>query len=174
MTCPGPVRASGRSAKARVGKPPLWGISPSLTSKSEASIPAQSLVFGREPQAGKIQVLRKIICSEQIRQGNPPVLTFEHCQLLLQIFFITELWVTEKFLKQEKKDIPKVKDAKENTLEGRYKCSITQKAYAIPREPHLSNSARRLENGLNPLHTLSLTFQCKGNASGVSDLSPTA
>lgn len=136
-----------------MGKPPLWGVSPSPTSKGEASIPAQSLVFGRESQAGKIHVLKKTICSEQIvrlkRQENPPVLTFEHCQLLLQIFFITELWVTEKFLKQ-KKNIPKVKDAKEDTLKGMYKCSITQKTYAIPRVPHLSNCARRLENGLNP------------------------
>lgn len=96
-------------------------------------------MFGRESQAGKIQVLRKIICSEQTvgltGQGNPPVLTFEHCQLRLQIFFITELWVTEKFLKQEKekKSIPKVKDIKENTPEGTDECNITQKTYAIPR-----------------------------------------
>lgn len=70
--------------------------------RGKASIPAQSLVFGRESQAGEIQVLRRIIWFRAVRlkgQGNPPVLTFEHCQLLLQVFFITELWVTEKFLK---------------------------------------------------------------------------
>lgn len=77
-----------------------------LQARGKASTPAQSLVFGRESQAGEIQVLRKIIQFRAVRfkgQRNPPVLTFEHCQLLLQVFFITELWVTEKLLKQKKK-----------------------------------------------------------------------
>lgn len=63
----------------------------------EVSISAQSLLLlSRKSQAEEKDLFRAKW------EKRKPFLTLEHCQLLLQIFLIAELWVTEKFLKQLK------------------------------------------------------------------------